>query len=119
MKVYGLPEELEATLPKVDYANFDHDKMAADEDAHKADIKSWLIANGYDGEHTGREFRTPQADGYARYMFGDRKGSPILLHLPYGDGWNSRDVEFLPKREVVKRMDQQDAMVSMFARKAG
>lgn len=104
MKVYGLPAELEATLPAI---SLDWEEWEAAEDAHKETVKQWLIANGYDGKNTGREYHTPAADGYARYMYADRKGSPILIHLPYGDGWNARDIEFIPAREIVKRMDQQ------------
>lgn len=38
---------------------------------------------GYTGKHTGEEFRTPRADGYARYMLCDGPRS-CLIQLPYG-----------------------------------
>jgi len=115
MKVYSLPEELEATLPPM---MRDWREWEAAEEAHKQTVKEWLIANGYDGPNTGREYHEPAADGYARYMYADRKGKPCLIHLPYGDGWNARNIEFIPAREIIKRMDQQDRVNAMFADKA-
>lgn len=115
MKVYGLPEELEATLPGM-LLNWRECEKA--EEAHKETVKQWLIENGYDGPNTGREYRSPVADGHARYMYADRKGSPILVHLPYGSGWQARDIEFIPAREIIKRMNQQDKRNAWFREQA-
>lgn len=113
MKVFGLPQTLEATTPKVDYRNFNYDTMIADENAHRETVKNWLLEQGYTGKHTGGVLRMPIADGHAEYMLAD--GSPsILLHLPYGDAWDSPDVQYLPKKEVVKRIKGHEAMMKAF-----
>lgn len=114
MKVYSLPSELEATIPQTDYQNFDYDKMIADEENHRESIEQWLHANGYNGKHTGGILRMPIADGAAEYMLAD--GNPsFLMHLPYGDAWDHPDVTFLPKKEVVKRIQGEAAMRKVFA----
>jgi hypothetical protein len=115
MKVYGLPEELEATIPEIDYVNFDYDAMIESEDIHRESIKQWLLDNGYTGKHTGGILRMPIADGHAEYMLAD--GNPsILIHLPYGDAWNHPDVTFLPKKEIVKRIQNDEAMRKLFSK---
>ena len=116
MKVFGLPSELQATLPQVDYTNFSYDKMIADEDKHRASIRAWLVEQGYTGKHTGGILQMPIADGHAEYMLADGSGS-FLLHLPYGDAWDSPDVEFLPKKEVVKRINARVNLNKLFGGK--
>ena len=112
MKVYALPDELAATVP-----NWGMDKsreqLFAEEEAHRAGIVEWIKAQGFTGKHTGRVYRTSIADGYAEYMMADGRGS-FLLHLPYGDGYQSRDVQFLPKGEVIKRIDADERMRALF-----
>lgn len=112
MKVYALPKEVPA--PEVDYKNYDRHAEQAKEDAHKAALKAWLIKSGYTGKNTGKIFSTPMADGYANYMFADGSKA-ALIHLPYGDGWNARDVVYLPKKEVLKRIEQTGKLDAMFA----
>lgn len=108
MKIYGLPTQTPA--PIVDYSNFDGEKTHADETAHSATLKTFLIKNGYTGKHTGSILRMPVADGQACYMFGDTgKADSILVHLPYGDAWNSPDAEFLPRKEVLRRIACTDS----------
>lgn len=114
MKVYGLPAELEATIPHPDYQNFDYDTMIENENIHRESIKQCLIENGYTGRHTGGVLRMPIADGHAEYMLAD--GNPsILVHLPYGDAWDHPDVTFLPKKEVIRRIKNDEAMRKLFA----
>ena len=118
MKVYQLPLHLQATAPKVDYRNFNYDTMIAEEDAHRESIKRWLLEeSNYKGKHTGGILRMPIADGHAEYMLAD--GNPsILLHLPYGDAWDSPDVKYLPKKEVIKRIKTHTAMMKAFSKVA-
>ena len=103
MKVYGCPDECAWSDP--DYANYDFDKERKREEEHAAKLKAWLIEQGYSGQYTGEIFQEPHADGYAQYMMGDKAGKSILIHLPYGDGWDSRNVEFLPRAEVIRRIE--------------
>ena len=105
MKVYGCPDECAWSDP--DYANYDFDKERKREEEHAAKLKAWLIEQGYSGQYTGEIFQEPHADGYAQYMMGDkgRAAGSVLIHLPYGDGWDSRNVGFIPYTEVIKRIE--------------
>jgi hypothetical protein len=113
MKVYGIPEEVSFSAP--DYLNYDRDREAARESAHKERLKEWLIAAGCDGERTGQTLSFAVADGYAQYMLADRGRQSYLVHLPYGDAYQYRDVEFLPRDEIIRRIDQDARMAAFFA----
>lgn len=102
MKVYSCPAEVPA--PKPDYENYDHKKEIAAEKKHQTNLKAWLIKFGYTGKYTGEIYSEGVADGYARYMVMDGPKSG-LIHLPYGDGYHARDVEFIPKKEIIRRVD--------------
>lgn len=120
MKVYSAPEELKY---EPDYTNYDPTAFAEAEDMHREALVAWLREAGYTGKKTGAELQIPHADGYARYMFADARGTgtglkSCLIHLPYGDAWDSRDVEFLPQKEVLKRIAQTERVNALFARKA-
>jgi len=105
MKVYALPAQLPA--PKIDFSTFNFEKMRADEEAHQAALKAHMVGVGYAGERTGEVVRFGVADGYAQYMFADAGAKSILVHLPYGDAYSYPDVAFLPRKEVLRRMDSQ------------
>jgi hypothetical protein len=121
MKVYACPKEIPA--PEIDFKNFDLKKMQADEAAHMAKLKAYLIKMGYSGEHTGKELAIPHADGHARYMFADvPKGSKrgtvsVLIHLPYGDAWESPHASYMPKTEALRQIEQRARLAEMFAKK--
>lgn len=103
MKVYACPEECPA--PEPDYSNYDFAKEQKRQDEHQAKLKAWLQANGYSGKYTGEIYATPRGDGYAQYMVGDGR-SFCLIHLPYGDAWDDPDVRYLPKKEIIKRIER-------------
>lgn len=111
MKIYDVPDELPP--PVVDYKHYDHNKVQADEDAHCKQLKEWLQKQGYNGEHTGKILQEPHADGYALYMLADGP-KPCLIHLPYGDAWDSPNVGFLPKAEVLARIERQEKLAALF-----
>lgn len=112
MKVYKCPID----FADPDYGSYDVAKERAREAAHREALKAWLIAKGWKGKHTGKTLRMPMADGYAEYMLADGAKS-ALIHLPYGDAWDSRDVAFLPKTEVLKRIAQDEKLAALFAKK--
>jgi hypothetical protein len=112
MKVYDCPAAL--PIPEVDYRNYDHGRETAREQEHQTKLKEWLLNNGYKGKHTGKTVRFPVADGYALYMLADGKRS-CLIHLAYGDGYTYRDVAFLPKKEILNRVDQDKRFAELFA----
>ena len=112
MKVCGVPKEV--SFPEPDYSNFDFKKEQEREKLHKQDLKNWLQAQGYEGEHTGEVLSFPVADGHAQYMMADGGKKSLLIHLPYGDSYHYRDVEFLPRSEIVKRIGQEKGLQSIF-----
>ena len=118
MKIYSLPEELEATIPEPDYINQTFAEWGRDEELHRESIRQWLHENGYTGKNSGELFQEPIADGYAQYMLVEGAvGSGVrsfLLHLPYGDAYHDPDVEFLPKKEVLKRIKARKIVAEMF-----
>lgn len=115
MKVYSCPDEIKP--PEYDFTNYDHAKTEAVEKAHAEALIAWLRANGYTGKNTGKILRVPYADGSAQYMFADGSKS-CLINLPYGDAWDSPDVAFLPKKEVLRRIGLSDKRAAFFAKGA-
>ena len=59
MKVFSTP----VPAPKVDFANFDRDKMIAAEVTHMKAVETWLKEKGYTGKHTGEIVRFPRRGG--------------------------------------------------------
>ena len=111
MKIYCLPAEVPAPTPN--YANYDHKAEMAAEEKHMADLKAWLRKAGYTGKYTGEIYKEHVADGHAIYMVMDGRKFG-LIHLPYGDGYQSRDVGFLPKAEIIRRIKSLKAFSEMF-----
>lgn len=114
MKVYSCPNEIAFADP--DYANYDHDAETAREAAHQETVKAWLMANGYAGPRTGEVLREAMGDGYALYMYGDGP-KPCLIHLPYGDAYLSPNVPHLPKKEILRRLDGQAKLATLFSKR--
>lgn len=102
MKIYTCPDEIPA--PKPDYDNYDSLKQQQAEENHEKELAKWLKSNGFPGKYTGEIYRVGVADGYARYMVADGR-TFCLIHLPYGDAYQSRDVQFLPKKEIIRRVE--------------
>ncbi len=115
MKVYSLPKEVPA--PQPDYSHYDHAKEMKAEQDHKAALKAYLIRMGYTGKYTGEIYQEQIADGYALYMVADGPKAG-LIHLPYGDAYQSRDVQFVPKKEVFRRIEAHKKFNALFANKA-
>ena len=117
MKLFAIPDHLPAPVP--DYGNYDPQVEQAKESEHLEALKAHLIELGYVGAYTGEIYRDQIADGYAQYMVADSGGRQFgLVHLPYGDGYASRDVAFLPKREIIARLEQQRRVAALFSRKS-
>lgn len=116
MKVCSPPASIK--VPEPDYSgNFnwqDFDKL---EEQFKVDCKNWLLANGYAGPNTGKTISFGVADGAAEYMYADGGRSSFLMHLPLGDAYQYRDVQFLPKAEILRRLVSEEKMAKLFGRK--
>lgn len=116
MKVFSCPDECKA--PEIDYVNYSTEKMLADEKSHIERLKAHMVGLGYNGPRTGDIISFGVADGSAQYLYADAGAKSILIHLPYGDAYQYPDVQFLPRKEVLKRLDQQKNFASMFSTKA-
>lgn len=103
MKVYSTP----IPAPEPDYKNYDFAAEQKREEAHQEQVKQWLLTNGYAGPRTGQTIFFGVGDGHAVYMYADASRSSALIHLPYGDGYQFPEVRYIPKAEILKRMDQQ------------
>lgn len=114
MRVFGCPPELPA--PEFDPRASTEDWIAREQE-HSEKLKAYLRSIGYTGPDTGKEFREPMADGYARYMFADAGPKSALIYLPYGDAWHSMNVQYLPKNEVLRRIKAREELAALFAKK--
>lgn len=116
MKIYSLPVELEKSVPQIT-SDFVYEVYSEAIKAHKAKVKEYLHRIGYTGRHTGKIYSTPVADGSAEYMVADGSGS-FLLHLPYGDAYHDPYVVYLPKKEILKRIDARSKFSKLFGEKS-
>ena len=107
MKVYSTP------VPFENKWDDDWQKHEAD---HQEQVKAWLQANGYSGPRTGEVLSFGVGDGCASYMYADAPGAKAcLIHLPYGDAYQYPDVRYLPKKEVLRRLDSQKRVAALFS----
>jgi hypothetical protein len=102
MQVYSSPIDFEH-----DFGNYDNDAEEAKIEAHKAQVKDWLVTNGYTGKNTGKIVSFGVADGSAQYMLAEGRKS-ALVHLPYWDAYQYRDAKFIPKAEILRRIKMEE-----------
>lgn len=114
MKIFTCPTQVPP--PKPDYSNYNHEKAMLAEKDHENRLREWLKANGYPGKHTGLIYSVGVADGSADYMIADGR-TFCLIHLPYGDAYQSRDVQFIPKKEIIRRAYASQELNKLFAAK--
>lgn len=110
MKVYGSPLDWQENW------NDDHKARATRIEAYEVLLVEELKKLGFTGKNTGRKCQFQVADGYAEYMLADGKKS-ALIHLSYGDGYQYRDVEFLPKKEIMARIEQRERQIAFFEKR--
>ena len=112
MKVYASP------VGKAEWPNpFSHEAYNRNNEQYIEANKAWLRENGFDGPNSGDLIQFGVADGYAQYMFADKGRQSFLIHLDIGDGYQYRDVEFLPKKEILRRIEQCKSRVKLFGRR--
>lgn len=118
MKVFTLPTEVPA--PRVDYMNYDREQVIRDETEHRAALKKFFTDLGYTGKNTGRIYRESVADGQALYMVieaprgTNAKDKFFLVHLPYGDAYQSRTVHYMNKKGILELIDASDRIDALF-----
>ena len=111
MKVYASP----VPFAEPDYRNYNREVEIKREKDHQDAIRAWLKTNGFTGKHSGEVYRTPIADGYAEYILADGPKS-FLIHLPYGDAYNDPNIRFIPKKEIIRRIEADKAWRANFKR---
>lgn len=113
MKVYGLPEGIKY---EPDYRNYNYDAERNRENEVKAEVKAWLVKEGYTGPLTGEIASFGVADGYANYMFADAGRRSCLIHLPFGDAYQLPYIERLTKADIVQNIERGKRMDAIFGR---
>ena len=120
VKVYKCPDEVPA--PEPDFMNYDHTKAQAAEEAHQKALKAHYEAMGYTGKHTGKIYSEGVADGAAQYMiFEAPRGSKLrekffLIHLPYGDAYQSRTVQYMNKTGIIKLVESAERFAAILGK---
>jgi hypothetical protein len=112
MKVYDGPDHI--TLNYNYGAKFDLAAESAKERKYAEDMKAWLVEKGYNGKQTGGVVSFGVADGHASYMYGDAGAKSVLIHLKIGDAWNFREVSFLPRKEILRRLETFESFLETF-----
>jgi hypothetical protein len=115
MKVYSFPEGI--TVPVLDFTKIDLPALHAAEQEATRQAAEALREQGYTGENTGEEFSIPHADGAARYMVAEGPpGSRVfaLVHLPYGDKWDSPYSRRVTKKDVLASIARRRNLPSIF-----
>lgn len=87
------------------------------ENDHKEALKAELIRLGYKGKYTGEIYSEPVADGRAQYMFADAGAKSVLIHLPYGDAYQSLNVQHVPRKAIIERIESQKRIKALFNKK--
>lgn len=103
MRIYDVPEEVPF---ECDYSVGTWKEMEKQHHQHAQRLEAWLRANGYNGARTGQVYRAGVADGYAQYMVAEGRRT-ILIHLPYGDAYHDQNVQYIPKKELFRRIDAE------------
>jgi hypothetical protein len=88
MKVCAFPNTI--PVPKLTLP-IDMVRYKQEEDAAMAACKAYLLAIGYTGPNTGKEYSIPHADGAARYMVGEGPAGTRIEDLPHDLGNAKRD----------------------------
>lgn len=116
MQIFATPDDVAKPEWQFDKS---YDENVAAEDEYLKRLAEWLRENGWTGKHTGREYREPIADGYARYMFAHAGPgmSSAVIHLDVGDGWHGNAIGHMSMKAVLAEIDRQEQLNAMFARK--
>jgi hypothetical protein len=109
MKVYSSPVE----APKFP-SPFCMEEYEKNNDEYIAKVKKDLIDSGFTGKNTGKMFYMPIADGAAQYMYADAPRRSCLIHLEVGDAWDHPDAQFIPQKEVLRRIKAREKMDEAF-----
>lgn len=117
MKVYSSP--VEYVMPSVRGDGDIRDRFQKSEDAHAVALKVWMTEKGFTGQHSGKVYSTPRADGYANYMVAHAgRGTGLktcLIHLPWGDAWHAPNIEYIPLKGILEQIKSREKIAEMFA----
>jgi hypothetical protein len=116
MKVYSCPADVPA--PPIDYENHDIKAMEKAEAAHRDAIRAWITQQGYTGKNSGKIISFAVGDGCAEYMLAEGRTSG-LIHLPYGDAYESRLAHLMTKSQVIAEIKSEQRMNELFNHNKG
>lgn len=116
MKIYSCNDHVSA--PEVDVnVPYDRTREAQAEAEYLTAMKTHLRTTlGCTGANTGKILRVPFADGAAQYMLAEGRQS-FLVHLELGDAYHNPDVQYLPKKEVLRRIQSAEAFAEAWAKR--
>jgi len=111
-KVYALPEELEAKMPK--YSSEipwrEHAKM---EEEFVGVVQGWAKEQNPNDQYAGVQYRIPHADSYALYVVA--QSSPVVLyHIPISDAWDSPWADRVIKKDIVLQVKRDTFLKERF-----
>lgn len=107
MKCYSVPEGVPAyEFSLTDWQKTDKDYIEA--------VAAKLREMGYTGEHTGKLYREPVADGNAVYMVMHGR-TLALVHLPIGDAWQIPEAHMrgLRKADILRQINRKPLFGSL------
>lgn len=113
MKIFALPTAVPAPTP--DWQNYDREKVAAEEAAHRLAVAEHFRSHGYTGKNTGETVSFSVGDGSAEYMLVEGRTS-FLVHLPYGDGYRYPNAAYMPKAAILAQIKSQKSIQAFFTR---
>lgn len=106
--IFNPPKEVEQ--PKLDFRDFS--KYEEECQKYREAVKK-IVLQRKSGKHIGEILRFQVADGYAEYMVANL--SPVqLVHIPLGDAWEFEYAHLFTKKEVVSKIEQQEAIKKLF-----
>lgn len=112
-KIFSPPDHIK--IPE-----FNFDDIQGYQDAEKAcieELKAWVIKRNPTDKYVGKILKFPAADGYAMYMVAATK--PVeLIHLPLGDAWQFQYANRLTKKDIVEKIDAEEAFAKKYPRNA-
>lgn len=121
-KVYAAPSSIVEprwSNPDSPGNGYDREWYDQENERYEADIKTWLLSQGWTGPYAGELIHFPVADGSADYMVA--KLRPLtLIHMNWGDAWNADRILMngLTAADVKERVDGNRRLQALFAKRS-
>lgn len=110
-KIYSVPSDV--TVPEFNWEDIDGYKKAVE--TFEIELREWCKKRN-NKDYVGEIISFPVADNYASYMVASL--SPIeLIHIPTWDGYHFEYAARLTKKDIIEKINQQNAMKKLFGGK--